>query len=183
MKTCSRFSLAFLLAVACSAVFADSADRSPQLFGGLPLNIAIKEVRGNGMRMLAVFEDPTCIHCRRLTREISDVTDVTIYVFLYPILSETSKPTSEAIWCSSNQSKAWNAWMIANTVPNAPSCDAGAIDKVLAQGKSMNIRGVPAIFLANGERYTGGKSKLELELAMSSPKVMSFQAKLKNKPN
>ena len=172
-----------MLAVTCSEILAGPADPSPQLFGGLPLNIAIKEVRGNGMRMLAIFEDPNCIYCRRLTREISDVTDVTIYIFLYPILSESSRPTSEAIWCSSDQSKAWNAWMIVNTVPKAPSCDAEAIGKVMALGKSMNIRGVPAIFLANGERYTGGKSKLELELAITSPNVMSFQAKLKNKPN
>ncbi|NJD35356.1 MAG: DsbC family protein [Betaproteobacteria bacterium] len=183
MKTCSRFSLAFLLTVTCSTVLADSADRSPQLFGGLPLNLAIKEVRGNGLRMLAVFEDPHCIYCRRLTRELSDLTDLTIYVFLYPILLPSSKNMSESIWCSPDRSKAWNAWMMAQTVPKAPSCDAGAIDQVTALGRSMNLRGVPAIFLANGERYTGGKSKFEIELAMSSPKVMSFQAKLGNKPD
>lgn len=183
MKICSRFSLAFLLTVTCSEVLADSADPSPQLFGGLPLNIAIKEVRGNGVRMLAIFEDPNCPYCRQLVKEFSDVTDVTIYTYLYPILTASSKTTSEAIWCSADRSKAWNAWMITHTVPKAPGCDAGAIDKVMALGKSMNIRGVPAIFLANGERYTGGRSRLELELAISSPKVMSFQAKLRNKPN
>jgi len=178
-----RPALVFLLALTCSEIHADSKHSSPQLFGGLPLDIAVKEVRGNGTRMLASFEDPNCIHCRQLAKELADVTDVTIYTFLYPILSASSKTIAEAIWCSSDRSKAWNAWMISRTVPKASSCDADAVGKVMALGKSMRVRSVPTIFLANGERYTGGKSKFELEMAISSPKVMIFQAAIKSQPN
>lgn len=182
-KTFSRCSLAFLLAFTCSGVIAASADPSPQLFGGLPLEIAIKDVRGNGMRTLATFEDPNCIYCRQLALELAEMTDVTIYTFLYPILSASSKKTAQAIWCSSDPSKAWRAWMISTVAPKVSSCDAGAIDKVMALGKSMKLRSVPTIFLANGERYTGEKSKFEIEMAISSPKVMLFQAELNKKPN
>lgn len=182
-NVCSRFSMVLLFVATCSRVMAAPVDPSPQLFGGLPLNIAIKDVRGNGMRALATFEDPNCIYCRQLAKELAEVTDVTIYTFLYPILSPSSKKTAEAIWCSPDQSKAWSAWMIFSIAPKPSNCDTGSIQKVIALGKSMKLRSVPTIFLANGERYTGGKSKFELEMAISSPKVMIFQSELKNKPN
>lgn len=182
-KAFCRFALACLLAMPCGEILADSKVPSPRLFGGLPLDIAIKDVRGNGTRMLASFEDPNCIYCRQLAKELADMTDVTIYTFPYPILSASSKNISVAIWCSSDRSRAWNAWMASRAAPKAPSCDADDIDKVMALGKSMNIRSVPTIFLANGERYTGGKSRFELEMAISSPKVMVFQSDIRNKPN
>lgn len=171
--------LTIALALACGTVNADAPDRSKQLFGGLPLEFAIKQVRGNGLRTFATFEDPYCPYCKRLALETAEFTDVTIYTFLYPVLTASSRKTADAIWCAPNRSKAWAAWMSSRRVPKAPACDTGTIDQILALGKSMKIQGVPTIFLANGERYTGEKSKLALEMAISSPKVMGFQAELK----
>lgn len=164
-----------VLAMSGTRALADTSASSPRLFGGLPLDLAIKQVRGNGMRKLVVFDDPNCTYCKRLATEIADMTDVTIYTFLYPILSAESKKTAADIWCSAEPDKALHAWMISNRVPRAPACDTAAIDKVIALGKSMKIRSVPTLFLANGERYLGAKSRIELEMAISSPGVLSFQ--------
>lgn len=174
-----RFALVVVLAVNCGEVLADSVNPSRQLFRGLPLDLAIKEVRGNGLRTFAAFEDPNCPHSRRLAVETADITDVTIYTFPYPILSTASRKAAEAIWCAPEPSKAWKAWMIHQTAPKGSVCDTGAIDKIITLGKTMKIRSVPTIFLANGERYAGEKSRIELEMAISSPKVLGFQAELK----
>ena len=178
MRACILVILLLLLAMPSGRALADTSASSPGLFGGLPLDLAIKQVRGNGTRTFVAFEDPNCRYCKQLAMETADMTDVTIYTFLYPILSAESKKIAGAIWCSADQGKAWNVWMISSSVPKAPACDTGAIDKVIALGKSMKIRSVPTLFLANGERYLGAKSRIELEMAISSPRVLSFQASL-----
>ena len=48
-------------------------------FDALPLKDAFTQVRGNGKRKLAVFEDPNCGYCKRFERDLQKVNDVTIY--------------------------------------------------------------------------------------------------------
>ena len=55
-------------------------------FDALPLKDAFTIVRGNGKRKLAVFEDPNCGYCKRFERDLQKVDNVTIHMFLYPIL-------------------------------------------------------------------------------------------------
>lgn len=168
------------LVLACGAVNAEATDPLKRVLGGLPLELAIKQVRGNGLRTFATFEDPYCPYCKQLALETAEFTDVTIYTFLYPVLTASSRKTADAIWCAPNRSKAWTTWMSSRRLPKAPKCDTRPIDEILTLGKSMKIRGVPTIILANGERYSGEKSRLALEMAISSPRVMGFQAELKN---
>ena len=57
-------------------------------FSSLPLDQAIKVVKGNGSRKLVVFSDVDCPFCKRLEQnELSNIDNVTIYTFLYPIES------------------------------------------------------------------------------------------------
>ena len=88
-------------------------------FVDLPLDTAVKVVKGNGKRKVAIFEDPNCGYCKRLEKSILDIGDVTIYVFLYPVLGPDSLVKSKQIWCSSNRAKAWNDWMQRGVVPAA----------------------------------------------------------------
>ncbi len=53
-------------------------------FDSLPLELAIKKVKGNGARRLAVFSDADCPYCARLENELKSIDNVTIYTFLYP---------------------------------------------------------------------------------------------------
>ena len=120
----------------------------------LPLDAAVKTVRGNGKRMLAVFSDPNCPYCKRFEKDLANVDDITIYTFLYPILSEDSNVKAKAVWCSADRSKAWSALMLNGTVPTAARCDT-PIENNLALGRKYRVTGTPTLIFANGERVPG----------------------------
>ncbi len=134
-------------------------------FSDLPLELAVKTVRGNGKRIFATFEDPNCGYCKKLAKDMAGMTDYTMYTFLYPILSPDSGEKSKAIWCATDRAKAWNEWMVNDNAPTAANC-ATPIDKVVTLGQKLNVRGTPTIFFANGERIPGAvpAAKLEQEL-------------------
>ena len=135
-------------------------------FSDLPLSLAVKTVRGNGKRVFATFEDPNCGYCKKLAKDMAGVTDVTIYTFLYPILSPDSAEKSKAVWCSSDRSKAWYDWMVNGTPASAANCE-NVIDKVMALGRRLNVQGTPTIFLANGDRIPGAVPAAQLEEALN----------------
>jgi thiol:disulfide interchange protein DsbC len=136
-------------------------------FSDLPLDLAIKQVKGNGKRVMATFEDPNCTYCKKLARELQNVTDVTVYTFLFPILSPDSIEKSKAIWCAPDRAKAWNDYMLNGTAPNGAKCDTAALDKVMALAQKLNVRGTPAVFLADGSRLPGFMPAPQLEEAMN----------------
>jgi thiol:disulfide interchange protein DsbC len=137
-------------------------------FSDLPLDLAIKQVKGNGKRVIATFEDPNCGYCKKLAKELVGMTDVTIYTFLYPILSPDSLEKSKAIWCASDKVKAWNDWMVNNSAPAAAKCDSSAVDKTVALGQKLNIRGTPTIFFTDGNRTPGYMPVAQLEKAIAA---------------
>lgn len=139
-------------------------------FSELPLDLAIKQVKGNGgngKRAIATFEDPNCSYCKKLAKELQGVTDVTIYTFVYPILSQDSHDKSKAIWCAPDRAKAWNDYMIKGTAPANAKCDTGDLDKVAALAQKLRIRGTPAIFLADGSRSPGFMPAAQIEQALA----------------
>ena len=124
-------------------------------FDDLPLAQAVKVVRGNGRRQLAVFEDPNCGFCKRFEQDLAKLDDVTVYVFLYPILSQNSVDKSKAVWCAPDRAKAWNDMMLSNNTPTlARNCD-NPVEKNLELGRKMRIDGTPTTFLPSGERIVG----------------------------
>ncbi|MCL2830373.1 MAG: DsbC family protein [Betaproteobacteria bacterium] len=128
---------------------------------------AIKQVYGNGSRILVSFEDPNCGYCKKMHRELKRIDNVTLYTFLYPILSDDSMEKSKRIWCASSPATAWNEWMIeGRSPPGKTDCDTRAITKNLAYGSKLGVRSVPTILFANGERSVGFSSISELEKRM-----------------
>jgi thiol:disulfide interchange protein DsbC len=89
------------------------------VFSDLPLDLALKEVKGDGSRVIAVFADPNCAHCKQFEKSLKDVNNITIYTFMYNILSQDSDAKARNIWCSANKNAAWNAWMVNGKVPPA----------------------------------------------------------------
>ncbi len=125
-------------------------------FDDLPLNLAIRQVNGRGTRHLAVFEDPNCGYCKQLRRSLAELPDVTLYTFVYPILSADSMQKSRIMLCSSNPGRAWDDWMIRGRTPTGRSdCDTSAIDRTLELGRSLNVRGTPALIFGDGTRVNG----------------------------
>lgn len=133
-------------------------------FSALPLDRAIKIVRGKGTRVMATFEDPNCTFCKKLAKELQSVDDVTIYVFLYPILGPDSVDKAKRIWCAPDRAQTWVAWMTeGKPIPDAASCDTKAIEQNMALGEKLRVLGTPTIFLASGDRLGGYLPAAKLE--------------------
>jgi len=138
-------------------------------FASLPLKDAVKVVRGNGQRKIAVFSDPTCPYCHKLEETLQSVNNITVYTFLYPILSERSGVMAKQIWCSKDPGKTWENWMVRRQpLTGDGSCDVTALNDNLKRGQDMNVTGTPTVFLADGNRLPGAVSADDLEKALSS---------------
>ena len=139
-------------------------------FEQLPLDSAIKIQRGNGSRKVAIFEDPHCGYCKRFERDLAGVNDITVYVFLYPILSEGSVAKSKAIWCAADKGKAWMDTMVRDMAVSGDSTCANPIDKNLAYGQGKRINGTPTIFFEDGERVPGVMAMADFEKKLAAAK-------------
>ena len=139
-------------------------------FSKLPLDQAVKLVKGKGTRVIATFEDPNCGYCKRLGKELAEMDDITVYTFLYPILSEDSRTKSDNIWCAKDQGKAWTDWVINGKTPATASCDTATVARNVELGQSLRINGTPTIFLADGTRIGGYVPRAELEKALAAVK-------------
>jgi thiol:disulfide interchange protein DsbC len=136
-----------------------------RLFNSLPLDLAVKQVRGSGKNIMVTFEDPNCGYCKKLAKDILTLKDVTVYTFLYPVLGDDSYEKSKAIWCAPDRSKAWTEWMTnGKALPTVPAkCDTSGVDKSAQLGRKLRINGTPHIFFASGERSPGYISAAEIE--------------------
>ncbi|GAB1368351.1 DsbC family protein [Azonexus hydrophilus] len=140
-------------------------------FSDLPLEQAIKQVRGNGKRVIATFEDPNCGYCKRLAKDLQKLENVTIYTFLYPILSEDSLKKSRQIWCAADRNRAWLDWIIDGKQPGGrDNCDTTAVSKNQEFGRRLNITGTPTIIFADGERIPGAVPLATLEQKLNQQK-------------
>jgi thiol:disulfide interchange protein DsbC len=131
---------------------------------------AIKTVRGNGSRQLAVFSDPNCGYCKRLDKSLQQLDNVTIYTYLIPILSADSALKSKQIWCSSDPNKTYIDWMVNGLTPSGKSDCTTPLDKNLAFAKSYGITGTPTLFFTDGSRFPGAVQITDIEKKFSSLK-------------
>jgi len=142
-------------------------------FESLPLKDAFTVVRGNGQRKLAVFEDPNCGYCKRFERDLQKVDNVTIHMFLYPILGPDSTEKSKSIWCAKDRNQAWLDWMVRDIpLPStAAMCDSTALTRNVELGRSLRITGTPTLIFADGSRVPGaiGAAQIEKQLAEAKP--------------
>lgn len=134
-----------------------TATRAQQLFAvdfsKLPLDLAVKRVKGNGKRKLAYFADPNCTFCKKLEHELLNVNDVTLYLFLYPIFPGSEEKVRD-IWCNKNPAQAWENLMVKGVQPPVAKC-AAPTSKVLELGHKLRVNGTPALVFANGEMVPG----------------------------
>jgi len=141
-------------------------------FEDLPLDLAVKRVKGNGERKMAIFTDPDCPFCKRIEGDLAKVDNVTIYMFLFPIDSLHPKATDKAkrIWCSPDRIKAWDDYMQKGVAPTAAaSCD-NPVDKLVQFGTSHGINATPTLVFANGDRVPGAISAAQIEKLLSTSK-------------
>jgi thiol:disulfide interchange protein DsbC len=134
-------------------------------FESLPLDLAVKVQRGTGKRVLAMFSDPYCPACRQFERVLAQFDDITVYVFMYPVIRPENADHSRMVWCAPDRAKAWLDLAAAPTpkLPSAAPTCGDPIDKVLHLGRRLGVNSTPTLILANGERVTGGLSAADLK--------------------
>jgi len=146
--------------------------RARQLFAvdikKLPLELAIKKVKGNGKRTLISFEDPNCGYCKRLARELEQIDNLTHYVFLYPIF-DGSAELVQGMLCSKKPFQAWDDWMLKGIRPAKGNC-ATKTDQVVALGRKLRVNGTPALIFGNGVMNPGYLPADQLEQALTANK-------------
>lgn len=134
-------------------------------FASLPFDDALKVVRGNGSRKLAVFSDPDCPFCRQYEEDLARLDNVTIYTFIFPIegLHPGAVEKSRKIWCAPNRVEAWDQWMRKGVLPqNAGNCD-NPIARIVQLGGRLGINGTPTTIFADGRRVAGRIPAPQLE--------------------
>jgi len=140
-------------------------------FSSLPLEQAIKVVKGNGSRKLVVFSDVDCPYCKRLEQnELANISDVTVYTFLYPIaqLHPDAAAKSKSIWCATNRVKAWEDWIFRNQLPKTTGNCEVPLEKVADLARKINVSSTPTLIFADGKRMLGAQPYKEIERALVS---------------
>lgn len=150
----------------------DTASDTRVSLDQLPLADALKTVRGDGQRKVAVFSDPNCIYCKQLEPELASLDNVTIYTFLVPFQGE-DRPI--AVWCAADRDRAWRQWMLqgdASSLDPAARCEH-PIARNLDLARRLGVHGTPTLFYADGTRSDGyvGRSVLEARLAVALQSV------------
>jgi thiol:disulfide interchange protein DsbC len=149
-------------------------------FDDLPLDLAIKKVKGNGTRKLVVFSDADCPFCARLEKELKDVNDITIYTFLYPIdqLHPDAARKSKIIWCAPDRVKAWDEFYASGKLPdNDGTCDT-PLETLQALGQKMRVNATPTLVFADGSVIPGAlpRQRLETELTQAEAELKKAAA-------
>lgn len=137
-----------------SARLQEIKDARRIVINSLPLEQAIKTVRGNGKREMAVFTDPHCPYCKQLEKQLVNVTDITIYTFLYPVLGAPSVKRATEIWCSNDKLKAWDDYMLRDVAPTGKDCET-PISTIVQLGQKHKITGTPTLIFADGSIVGG----------------------------
>lgn len=126
-------------------------------FRDLPASDSITYTRGDGSRKVAIFADPNCGYCKRFETELLKVDNITVSVYVLPILGVDSTAKAKAVWCAPEKNKVWLEYMTKEkAIPmTTPACDTEAITRNLSFARRHAIRGTPAVYFQN-DRKVGG---------------------------
>lgn len=138
-------------------------------FNKLPTQDAVKIVRGDGSRKVAIFSDPDCPYCKQLENNIANVTNVTIYTFMFPIdqLHPEAKAKTVGVWCSADRAKAWENLMRKGEAPTGGNCD-NPIERNIALAEKLGINGTPTVIVADGSLIPGAPTAAKLEKMLAA---------------
>jgi len=126
-------------------------------FMDIPLEKGIKS--GEGKNTVVVFTDPDCTFCRHGALYFSDRTDVTQYIFFWP-LSHESYLKVRQILCAEDRVKTYEDTMagIYDGREDLNVCANTEVDALLAEHRALaerlGLTGVPVYFI-NGKAVRG----------------------------
>ncbi len=134
-------------------------------YQALPFERAIRIVKGDGSRQLAVFEDPMCPFCQELENTLREMDNYTLHVFLFPLegIHPGATLAAQLLWCSEDRSAAWIAWMHDKKEPGKTPCTDTNVQELVTLGGRLNVQSTPTIFLPDGSRISGAIDRKPLE--------------------
>lgn len=121
----------------------------------LPFHWAVTTRRGDGRRQIAIFSDPNCPFCQKFEKDLAAVDNITVHIFMWPVIKPESVRQTKSVWCSKDRAKAWNDLMLKRVEPTAPTDCENPIEELIALGKRLGAASTPTWFLPNGEKYAG----------------------------
>jgi thiol:disulfide interchange protein DsbC len=139
-------------------------------FDSLPFEQAVKIQRGNGERVLVMFSDPYCPYCKQFEQTLQQVDNITVYVFMYPVIKPDLADHSRAVWCSPDRGKAWLDLAMRGKPSSASASCETPVEKNLELGHKLGVNSTPTLILANGERVAGGMAAADLQQLLDSAK-------------
>ena len=138
-------------------------------FDDLPFKDSFTIVKGNGQRQIAIFEDPNCGYCKHFEKDFQSVDNITVHVFLYPVLGDDSKVKARDIWCSKDRASAWTDWMLQQTpAKGLLPCDYTALQRNVDFGRRYRIEGTPTLVLVDGSRNPGAVDARKVEQMLAA---------------
>lgn len=149
-------------------------------FSKLPLDKAFVRVKGNGARKMAIFSDPECPYCLQLEKELKDVSDVTIYTFLYPLsdIHPDAMRKAELVWCAKDKAQAWDDIMLNKTEPAGgdTKCET-PIKEIADLAPKFWITGTPGVIFNDGKLFAGALPKQRIEELLQAAAPTAAQGK------
>jgi len=127
-------------------------------FDSLPLAQAVKVQRGNGKRVLVMFSDPHCPYCTKFEQTLQQIDNITVYVFMFPVIKPDLADHSKAVWCSPDRAKAWVDLALRGKPPAASASCENPVAKNLELGRKLGVNSTPTLYLSTGERVAGALS-------------------------
>jgi thiol:disulfide interchange protein DsbC len=142
-------------------------------WSNLPLELAIKKVKGKGERRLAIFSDADCPFCKKLEEELKSIDNVTLYTFLFPIdqLHPDAARKSRQIWCSDDRVRNWDEFFVSGKVPDNKGDCPNPVAATQALGARLKITATPTLVFADGSVVPGALPAQRLEAALKEAEV------------
>jgi thiol:disulfide interchange protein DsbC len=135
----------------------------------LPLDKAIKI--GSGKNTIVEFTDPDCPYCRQASAFLEQKTDVTRYIFFFPLpMHPDAENKVKYIFCAEDKAKAYADAMKGKfddqKYEKCEKPDAVALLALHKEiGTKMGINGTP-FFIVNGKKAVTGANMPEIEAAL-----------------
>jgi thiol:disulfide interchange protein DsbC len=123
----------------------------------LPFHWAVTMRRGNGRRQIAIFSDPNCPFCQKFEKDLAAVDNLTVHIFMWPVIKPESVRQTKSVWCSKDRAKAWNDLMLKRIEPTAPTDCENPIEELVALGRRLGATSTPTWFPPTGEKYMGAQ--------------------------
>lgn len=128
-------------------------------FDELNPNQAIKYVKGDGSRRIAIFSEIECAYCKYLERdELSKLDNVTTYTFLFTNQPKKSLAWRQAqsIYCAENPAQAWKEFIFHDKlkVINVEGCES-PLESNHRLAKRLGVQSTPTLFFTDGRRALG----------------------------